>query len=239
MPSPVRMTAGVSTATKGTALWNYPRPDPTKVYSYFNDFELYVAGDWTRTAVGTGTSALAADEPFGALLITNSAADNDAVQHQLTTENFTMTSGKKAWFKARFKVSDATQSDFILGLAVLDTTLMGSASGDGVTDGIFFAKDDGDTNLDFHVQKDTTTGQLSTSAIATVGTSYMTVGFEFDGLRYIKVFVDDVHKTTVDMTATLATYLPNTPLTVSFGLVNGEAAAKTMHVDYIFAAIER
>lgn len=239
MPSPVRMTAGVSTANRGSTLFNYPRPDPTKVYEYFNDFYTYVAGDWTRTPVGTGTSALAADEPFGGLLITNSGADDDAVQHQLTTENFTMTAGKKAWFKARFKVSDATECDFVIGLAVLDTTLMGAVSGAGVTDGIFFNKDDGDTNLDFQCQKNATTGQLRAAAISTVGTSYMTVGFEYDGLRYIKYFVDDVHKGTLDLTTTQTAFLPDTPLTVSFGLVNGEAAAKTMTVDYLFAAIER
>lgn len=239
MPSPVRMTAGVSTANRGTTLFNYPRPDPTKVYEYFDDFEIYVSGDWTRTAVGAGTSALAADEPFGALLLTNAAADNDSIQHQLTTENFTLTAGKKAWFKARFKVSDATQSDFLIGLAVLDTTLMGSTDGDGVTDGIFFSKDDGDTSLDFQCQKDATTGQLRAAAIATVTTAYTTVGFEYDGLRYIKYFVNDVHIGTMNLTSTQATYLPDTPVTVSFAMQNGEAVAKTMHVDYIFAAIER
>lgn len=237
MPNPAGFTAGVSTAAKGSVLVRYPRPDPTRVYTYFNDFDTYVSGDWTRTAVGTGTSALEADAPFGALLITNSAADNDAVQHQLTTENFTVTSGKKMWFKARFKVSDATQSDFIIGLAVLDTTLMGSVDGAGVTDGIFFSKDDGDTNLDFQVQKDASTGQTRAAAIATVAdATYLTVGFEYDGKSAVKYFVNDVHKGTV---AVSSSYLPDTPLTVSFGLVNGEAVAKTMSVDYLFAAIER
>jgi hypothetical protein len=36
-----------------------------------------------------------------------------------------------------------------------------------------------------------------------------------------------------------STYLPDTELTVSFGIQNGEAVAKTMTVDYIFAAKER
>ena len=50
---------------------------------------------------------------------------------------------------SRFKLSDATQSDALVGLAITDTTAI-----DGVTDGIFFTKDDGDTNLDFVVEKD-------------------------------------------------------------------------------------
>ena len=42
-----------------------------------------------------------------------------------------------------------------------------------------------------------------------------------------------------DLSATLATYLPDTELTISFGVQNGEAVAKTMTIDYIFAARER
>lgn len=240
MPSPQRSPAGINTAPKGSVLWNYPYPDPTRAtYEYFNDFDRYTAAEWTRTAIGSGTSALVADEPFGALGNTNSAADNDGIQLQLTTENFTISSGKKAWFKARFKISDATQSDFVIGLCVLDTTLLGATDGDGFTDGIYFAKEDGDTQLDFGCQKDTTTGQKRATNIATVGTAYMTVGFEWDGVRYIKYFVDDVQKGTLDLTTTVSTYLPDTPLTVSFGFLNGEAVAKTMTVDYLFAAIER
>ena len=34
-------------------------------------------------------------------------------------------------------------------------------------------------------------------------------------------------------------YLPDTDLTIAFSIMNGAAAAKTMTVDYIYAAIER
>lgn len=236
MPAPIRYPQGISTAVKTSSLFNMPMQDPTKVHVYFDDFSTFTAGHWTSTVIGTGTTALVADEPYGAVAATNSAADNDGVQHQLTTENFTLAAGKKAWFKARFKISDATQSDFIIGLAVLDTTLLGAIDGDGVTDGIFFSKEDGDTQLDFGVQKDTTTGQNRATNIATVTTSYMTVGFEYDGAGNIKYFVDDVHKGTL---AATSTYLPDTPITVSWGLLNGEAVAKVMTVDYLLAAIER
>lgn len=236
MPTPMKLPAGVSTAAKRTALVDFPRPDPTRVYTYFNDFDTYASADWTQTIIGTGTSALVADEPGGAVALTNSAADNDGMQNQLTTETFTVASGKKLWFKARFKISDATQSDFVIGLCVLDTTLLGSVDGDGFTDGIYFSKEDGDTQLDFGCQKDTSTGQSRATNIATVGTSYMTVGFVYDGKSEIKYFVDDVQKGSL---AVSSTYLPDTPITVSFGLLNGEAVAKVMTVDYIFAAIER
>ena len=242
MPSPVRYPSGVSTAVKGSVLANFPGPDPTRVYSYFNDFHNYVAGDWTVTRVGTTpTEALEADAPFGALLLTMAATDNSADQLQLTTENFTMTAGKKAWFKTRFKVSDATQSDFLLGLAVLDSTLIsaGSGLGDDVTDGIFFYKDDGGTSIKFSCQKNATTGQSSPVTVGTCTTDYIVLGWEYDGARTIRIFKDDVQVGTLDLTATTSTYLPDTPITVSIAMMNGEAVAKTMSIDYVFAGIER
>jgi hypothetical protein len=240
MPRPVSFPSGVSTAAKGTALHTYPAQDPTKVYTYFDDFDTYTAGDWTVTEINDATQALKADEPFGALLVTLAGADNDGSQSQLTTENFTLSAGKKAWFKARFKVSDATQSDFAIGLVILDTTILGSVDGAGATDGVFFSKEDGDTNLDINCQKNATTGQLRAAAIGTVADdTYLVVSYEFDGVRYIKYFVDGVHKGTLDLTTTLSTYLPDTALTVSFALLAGEAEATTMTIDYLFAAIER
>jgi hypothetical protein len=237
MASPVRYPQGVGTSPKFGPLHNMPQPHPSlPAFVCSDDFDTYTAGHWTITAIGVATQALVADEPFGALALTNAAADNDGVQIQRTTENFTLAAGKKAWFETRLKVSDATQSDFVVGLCILDTTLLGAVDGDGFTDGIYFSKEDGDTNLDFAVQKDTTTGQNRAAAVATVGTSYMTLGFEYDGAGYVKYFVDGVHKGTLEASST---YLPDTPITVSFALLNGEAVAKVMTIDYFVAAIER
>lgn len=245
MGTPTRYPNGISTADKGSTLFNLPAQDPTKICSYFNDFFEFMSTDtllWTVTKVGTGTIALT-DGSFGELLLTNSAADNDAINVNKVGEFFRPVSGKKMWMKARFKVSDATESDFAIGLAITDTTMItagGGANGDGCTDGIFFSKDDGDTALDFQTQLDTTTGQNRATAIATVGTAYMTVGFEYDGKRTIEYYVNDVKKgslTTDDGAGN--SYLPDTDLTIAFNITNGTNAAKTMTVDYIYAAIER
>lgn len=243
MGSPVRFPYGVTTATKQSPLGAYGAPDPTAWHTYFNDFDTFAVGDWTITTTeagaGSATEALA-DEDGGVLLITNDAADNDADFFQKVGESFLPTSGKKLIFKTRFKVSDATQSDWIFGLVVTDTTPL-AAAGDGATDGIFFQKDDGDTDIDFYVQKNSTTGQLTSTAVTTsaANATYMTLGFYFDGARFIHVFKNDACVKIVDLTTTLATYLPDTELTVTFGLVNGEAVAKTMSIDYIFVAQER
>ena len=206
-------------------------------HSYFNDFDTYVAGDWTVTNVGTTPTQALTDINGGALLLTMAATDNSSSELQKKSESFLLTAGKKTIFKARFKVSDATQSDFIIGLAVTDTTLLGAVDGAGVTDGVFFSKDDGDALLDIQCQKNATTGQTREAGISTVvDDTFLTVAWYYDGIDRVEYFVDDVLLGALDASST---YLPDTELTVSFGVMNGEAVAKTMTVDYIFAAQER
>ena len=235
MPAPVRYPSGISTADKGSALFNFPMQDPTKVHCYFNDFGQYTAAEWAVTAVGASTVALA-DAAFGEILLTTAGAENDGVQLQKLGETFLPVVGKKMWFETRFKISDATESDFLVGLAVTDTTAI-VAAGDGVTDGIFFQKDDGSAVVSIYSQLDTTTGQTTASGVHTmVAATYVTLGFEYDGAAAIKYYVNDVHKGTL---AVSAATLPNTECTTTIAFLTGAAAAKTMNVDYVFAAIER
>lgn len=238
MPSPVRYTAGVSTAAKGSPLANYPGQDPMKVFTYSNDFDNYIAGDWTVTTVGVTPTAAITDGAFGRLLLTTTGADNDGIQLQKVGEAFLPVANKKMWFKTKFKVSDATQSDFLFGIAVTDTTAI-VADGDGVTDGIFFQKDDGSTDIRFYCQKDTTTGQSITTGVHTcVADTDVELGFEYDGGTAIKLYVDGVHKTTVNLSSA-AGFLPDTECRVTMAFLTGAAAVITCNIDYIFAAIER
>lgn len=248
MGTPVRFPFGISTAAPGTPMAAFGMPDPTQWHVFFDDFNQWVTDTssearYTITTIelgaGSATEAIT-DEAGGVLLITNDAADDDSDFFQKIGESFLPAAGKRMIFKARFRVSDATQCDWVMGLQVADTTPL-AAGGDGVTDGIFFQKDDGDTNVDFYVQKNATTGQLTTTAwtTAAANNTYMTLAFVFDGKRTIDLYKNDALIKSVDIGGTFATYMPDTELTVSFGLQNGEAVAKTMSVDYIFAAIER
>ncbi len=234
MGAPTRFPSGVTTAAKGTALGNFGLPDPTSWHVFFDDFDRFVAADWviTTTELGAGSATEAlTDADGGVLLVTNDAADNDNDFFQKVGESFLLEAGKRAVFRARFKVSDATQSDFVMGLQITDTTPL------DVTDGIYFIKDDGDALLDVICRKNATTGSTTATGIATVvSDTYLAVGWAYDGKSEVRVFVNNAHVATLDGTAT---YLPDTELTVSFGLQNGEAVAKTMSVDYIFAAKER
>jgi hypothetical protein len=234
MSTPSRFTYGVTNVSKDGPYGQMRAPVPQVMHQYFDDFDTYTAAQWTITAVGAGTTALT-DVDGGAILLTNAAADNDSRFHQKVGESFLPASGKKMFFAIRFAVSDATQSDWVCGLQVTDTTPL------DVTDGMYFMKDDGDTNIDFYVSKDATTGRLTSTAVTTASAAatFMELAFYFDGARYVTLWKDGVQVYTVDLTTTLTTYLPDTELTISFGVQNGEAVAKTMTVDYIFAAKER
>ena len=206
--------------------------DPTKMHVYFNDFNDYTAGDWTVTETdGSATEATTAGDG-GLLLITNTAADNDAVVMQKTPAAFAMTAGKQAWFKVKFKVSDATQSDIQFGVVIVDTTPLDA------TDGIYFIKNDDAATVDFIVRKNATTGSTIATSVATLSNNtYVTLGWYYDGISLVQYSVDDVIKGAVSGTSA---FLPDaTNLTVSMMIQNGEAVAKTMTVDYIFAAVER
>ena len=234
---PTHFSSGVSNRTTGHPLFEFPYLDPFKYYIYSNDFFTYHADEFTITTTedGSGSASEALTSlAGGALLVTNAAGDNDADFFQLKGESFKYDSTKNMFFKARFKVNDATESDIVMGLQITDTAPL------AVSDGIFFQKDDGDANIDFHIEKDST--QTDNTAIATLSDdTFVDVAFHYDpkgnnGSGSFRIFVDDA---IVAEQTTLTNVPDNEELTVSFGIQNGAAAAKTMTLDFIMAAVER
>lgn len=239
MSAPTRYPNGITNVNSTNILNRFGQLDPTTWFTDFDDFTSFTTGvatKWTETVIGTGTCAATA-VAGGAILMTNSAADNDGYQLQKVPASFLLVAGKKAVFKARFAVSDATQSDLLIGLNIVDTTLLGATAGAGSTDGIFFQKDDGSTSLAVYCQKDATTGQTSATGVGTVADGvYITVAWYYDGVSKVWYAVDGVTKGYLNGSST---YLPDAQLTISMALLNGEAVAKTMTVDYVLAAVER
>ena len=236
---PTHFPNGVSNRTKGHPLFNYPYLDPSKYYTYFDDFFEYHAGIYTitTTEAGSGNASEAITSGAGGqLLITNDDADNDLDFFQLKGEAFKFDSTKRMFFSSRFKVSDATQSDLVMGLQITDTTSL------DVTDGIFFIKGDADTQPDFIIEKDnsSTLSVLEMNAIA--DDTFVTLSFEYDPLDVatggpvFRVYQDNVQVGEITGTTNAP---DDEDLTISFGIQNGEAVAKTMTIDFILAAVER
>lgn len=233
--SPNRFTNGVTNVASDKTMGQFPEPETINRIRYWNDFLTHAATNWvtTATSVGAGTSAAAMSdtEIGGAIVITNAANEDDSYWLQLShdggtndSETFQIISGKKAWFRAKFKGNDVDQTDYIVGIHKVATDPIDTAP----TDGIWFQSDDGDANIDFHVVKN---GDYTTASI--IGTlsddTYTTVGFYYDGATTIHYFVNDAETGTVG-TGTIPNdeYMP-----ISFGAQNGEATANTMTIDYI------
>lgn len=223
---------GITNNTAQNCLGQMPQLDPTALHTYFDDFDTYVAGDWTVTETDAGATQTLADADGGVLLLTNTAADNDLVALQKKGESFTFTAGKETFFKARLKVSNATQSDFVIGLQITDTTPL------AVSDGVYFLKADDAATVDFKVVASSTA--TTASAIATLADdTYYTFAFYYDGVSYVNYYIGTDTLNPTYLGRSVVTNLPTTELTVSFALQNGSAAARTMSVDYIFVAKER
>lgn len=227
MSTPTRFPQGVTNAPPGSAMGRFIDTDPTLTHMWFDDFDKYTAADWTVTATGAGTSAIS-NADGGVLVLTNAAADNDARFLQWTRETFRFAAGKKLWFKARIQISDATQSDFVLGLQITDTTPL------AVSDGVYFRKDDDDANLDFVVIKDST-ATTATAASTITAATWTTLAFYYDGRKSITAYKDD----TLIATSVLTNLPDDEELAISFGVQNGEAVAKNMSLDYVLVAKER
>lgn len=223
-----RFPNGVTNVAENAPFADLRMPAPTLFHQYFEDFDYYTAGDWTVTETDSGATQALADGDGGLLLITNTAADNDLVVLQKKGESFRFASGKRLFFEVRFKVSDATQSDVVVGLQITDTSPL------DVTDGVFFIKDDGSTSVALRVEKNNTA--TATTGVATMANdTFITLGFYYDGDSSIQYSVNG----TVLGTSVTTNLPDDEDLTVSLALQNGEAVAKTMTVDYVFVAKER
>jgi len=199
--------------------------DPALAHRYFNDFYDYTAADWTITTTETGggsaTEALS-DAAGGVLLITNDDADNESDEFQKDGEAFQLVVGKPLWFEARMRVSEATEVDFLVGLCITDTTLI-----DGLSDGVYFLKDDGDTAIDYHCEKDS--GDSTGNTGVNLSTAYRKYGIHFNGAGQVDYWLDGVRVASV----TGANVPDDELLSISFAIQNGDGNARNLSVDYI------
>jgi len=231
---------GVSNAAIDSQLATFGDTDPTKFITFFDDFFRYdaaatgTAHDWLATPTGAAT-AVVGDINGGVLVVTNAAADNDAYFAQWqgmnvanVVEPFKIIAGKRTWFKTRFKISDATQSDFVIGLQVTDTTPL------AVVDGLYFLKADGSATLNMLLTKNSTSTTVAVTTL--VSDTFVDVGFYYDGATKVAAFVNGSQ---VSQTTILTNLIDDEELSVSFGIQNGEAVAKILSLDYIFVSTER
>lgn len=228
--STTRLPSGVNTEATSSLFANFPLPRDSSLIEYFNDFFTYTTNSWVVTETQAGATQALTAGSGGWFLLTNSAADDDLVAVQKTPAMLDLSATKQTWFSSRFKVSDATQSDVVIGMQVVDTTPL------DVTDGIYFLKADGAATVDVICRKDASTGSTSAASIATLTSdTFVQLDWYYDGAGYLFYAING----TVSGSLSVASYFPNTTVTVSFAIQNGEAVAKTMTVDWVGVWQER
>src|SRR3990167_1537327 len=169
----------------------------------FNGGEPHNAGEldltWTVTRVeaGAGESTFAVIDGVGGIgRITTDAAENDGINAQRIGEAYELTADQVLYLGFfGVTLSDATQSDLFLGLAITDTDILG-----GVTDRIGFEKLDGAADLTFMVEKNSTE-TLSASLYTVVAATAFDAEFYWDGPNNtLEVFVNGVSVATPALT---------------------------------------
>jgi hypothetical protein len=222
-----RHPEGISTAKLDSSpLVNFPFPDPTKGPVYFNHFTSYISAEWTETNASSGVMSVS--EEGGWLTITNGSSDDNFVSLQQKVAAFKPVANKKLFFAAKFKVSDATQSDLLIGLVAIDTSPLTN------TDGIYFTKADGATGLSFVTNASSTASTVS-SLTTVVADTEIEVAFVVNGTSSVDYYVGN--NTNAAKVATATTNIPAVVMSPTILIQNGEGASKVLKVDYILAAV--
>lgn len=255
MASPTRFPAGVSTQAIGSTLGQFPLPDPTDISVDFEDFNQYVAGDWTVTNTTTHqTIGLVAGNGGiistvgGASSVTNDigAIQANPLNFNIATNTITATAPptQLAWFYTAFKATTAANDQLLVGVTSSNATL-------APTDGIYFNKAAGSTNITFVVRKSSTSLAASaystgTTTVATLANAtFVRLGWYYDGKGNIDVFVNDVKVCSVDVGVSTGTMVSSFPNAVNLGMGFGCKAASTapttadMIVDFMLSAQTR
>ena len=182
---------------------------------------------WTTTLVETGsaesTVAAATTVNGGGLLLTTDNLENDGINLQKLGEGFQPAAETLIYFGIQLQINDATQTDFLVGLCITDTALLG-----GMTDGIYFRKADASTTVSAVLEQDST--ETTATAHTLVDATDVTLEFVCDGVT-VTFFVNGVA-----LAALAQTNVPDDELlTPSIEFLTGEAVANTCLIKWMRA----
>jgi hypothetical protein len=182
---------------------------------------------WTATLVeaGAGESTVTVGTASGGqLILTTDSNEDDGVNLQMDGESFELTTGQRmTYFGIKLQVSEATQSDLLVGLCITDTTLLG-----GMTDGVYFECLDGGTGISCVTEKDSTeTQDDDEGTLADATDIVLEIYYEPSTVYFL------INGTLVSSSTT---NIPNDEaLTPSVHFLTGAASAETCTIDWIRA----
>ena len=222
-----RLPNGVGNHPDNHPLADLPLLDPAVSHTFFDDFDKsFLAADWTITGVNAITP-LNVDGEGGLVDLVTAGADDDATFIANATLGFSVAQGSfdVAW-GCSFEAVEVTQNDLVFGLA--------DPGGLLPADGIIFQKDDGAALIDILVRSGAAT-VASALGIATLVTASRTaLEFFYNARTDILSFgVNGVQAGVLDLSAVAK---PVGLLAPGAGVQAGEAAVKTLSIDYLMAS---
>ncbi|NDG19488.1 MAG: hypothetical protein EB117_14615 [Betaproteobacteria bacterium] len=157
-------------------------PNAATWSEYYSDF--LTDEDLTEfvfSAIASGTWSVLDTVQHGVARITALATTDDCGgEAQLDAGNFALATGKTTRFITRLRLSETTstnvavESDFLAGLATVDTSLIASAP----TDGIYFQKNDGAATVNCVIRAGGAQVGLSSGAFTLVAGTYYWLAIE-------------------------------------------------------------
>lgn len=202
----------------------YNQPTIDNNYFYWSLNRGYVAAEWTETLVDVGAGTTGIARGATGLVFTNAANEDDGAQTQHLAA-FTPAANKEAIFYARMKTSEATQFDWTLGFASVDTTVIASPTGHFAT----FRKDDGDTTINGSTRDNSTTSDTADLITTFAADTEYDLGICIHGVGSVS-FHYKLASAAVWTRVAKTTNLPTGALRPTFAELNGEATADSMTI---------
>lgn len=182
----------------------------------------YSTTDTTLTLVGTGTAATSTSIENGALVLTTTNSSSDSNNLQWKNASFKCASGKPLWFSCKAQVSNVSDVDFMVGLAVLDTTALDAV------DRIVFRMSNGAATLNYESVSSGASSSTGATGVSLVAATDATFEFYWDGSSTLRFFVNR------QLVKTLQANIPTAALTPTFHIKTNSANARSANIDYVY-----
>jgi hypothetical protein len=220
-----RFPNGISTDILGGNLGDSVLPDPSKMHTYFNDFDYYDDNNWEFEVVGTPSRALI-DADGGVFRAQTSNAPGDETSQLLKGQSFRFVSGKNFVFKTKMSITTLNGGSYLLGLSTDNSPFA------TIRDAAVFSMFEGD--IDFVLSKD------NSRTIVNVGTyeanEFLTLGYQYNSKGNMSVYINDEVVANV-VTNNLPDDVDLSPFISA--VKSSTPVPKAIDVDYLYVASER
>lgn len=249
MPAPARFPSGFVNRPAVHPMGNFMQFDPTRVFSFFDDFDRFTiaaAGvtGWISTVGGAATTAagvatgnngvvLFAPNAGAASFITNQWGTN-ATKHPILLP----VAGKKFWLRSRFKTEDADQNNLYVGGAVASADPFGTEP----TDQFVFRSLNATPEALMLAVGATATTEVTIALGNTADDTWSTCTAYYDGKDTVSAWRENDAGVVIaagSVSVVNGTLLPDAALVPTFSMQNKDTGADDFSIDYLLMASER